>query len=87
MCSPFRGIGSDPARLRRFLTRAEIPSPDGSIKDSAENTMTRDSLRGSTFSIQGSLGDDNGAMVNVAPLQGVRHSRFKDLSAMTMVQW
>jgi hypothetical protein len=29
--------------------------------------MTRDSLRGSTFSIQGSLDDDNGALVNVAP--------------------
>jgi len=69
VCSPFRGMGSGPARLRRFLARAETPSPDGSIKGSAEKTMTRDSLRGSTYSIQGSLDDDNGAMVNVAPIQ------------------
>ena len=69
VCSPFRGMASGPARLRLFLTTAETQSPDGSIKGSAENTMTRDSLRGSTYSTQGSLDDDNGAMVNVAPLE------------------
>ena len=61
VCSPYRGMGSGPARFRRFLTRAETQSPDGSIRGSAENTMTSYSLRGSTYSIQGSLDDDNGA--------------------------
>ncbi len=35
--------------------------------------MTRDSLLVSTRSIQGSLDDDNGAMVNVAPFRTLRH--------------
>ena len=43
------------------------PEPCTTSEVSAENTMTRISLRGSTVSTHRSLADDNGAMVNVAP--------------------
>jgi hypothetical protein len=56
--------GRDNATMRYV---APLQSLDGSTKACAKNTTIRNLLPGSTHSIQRSLDDDNGAMVNVTP--------------------